>query len=101
MTKTVRIYRPSGNAMQSAPNLAKKWVLEHDISSARAPEPLMGWVSSSDTLNQIKLEFDTQDEAIAYATSKGWDYCVEQAQDKKIRPRNYMDNFKYSPIGEE
>jgi hypothetical protein len=57
----------------------------------------MGWVSSDDTLNQVRLKFDSAEDAISYAQGKGWEYSVQVAQERKVRPRNYMDNFKYIP----
>ncbi len=83
--------------MQSARGKTKHWVLEYEITSKRTPEPLMGWVSSEDTLNQVKLQFETKEDAISYAENKGWDYSVAISRDRKIRPRNYMDNFKHVP----
>ena len=52
--------------MQSGKARTKDWVLEHKQTSARKPDPLMGW-SSADTTNQVRLSFETKEEAIAYA----------------------------------
>jgi hypothetical protein len=57
----------------------------------------MGWTASEDTLNQVQLKFDSCDEAIAFAEKKGWSYTVAKAQKRKVRPRNYSDNFRYFP----
>ena len=62
---SVIIYKPSKTAMQSGKARTKGWVLEHKQSSARKPDPLMGWSSASETTNQIKLNFETKEEAIA------------------------------------
>ncbi len=94
MTK-VRIYRPSRTAMQSGRGKLKKWLIEYEPQSARIPESLMGWISSKDTLNQVKLSFDTIEEAIDYAEKRGWEYTLQEVQTKKIKPRTYLDNFKY------
>ncbi len=48
-----------------------KWVLEYEPESPRQIEPLMGWTSSSDMKSQVKLRFDSKEEAIAYATRNG------------------------------
>lgn len=96
----VRIYRPAKSAMQSGRAKAGAWVLEYELRTARRPEELMGWTSSGDTLNQVKLSFATQEEAVAYAVKKGWGYTVTPEAVRKLRPRNYVDNFKYIPSEE-
>lgn len=93
----VRIYRPSKSAMQSGRAKAQDWLLEYELKSARQPDGVMGWTSSKDTLNQVRLNFPTMEEAIAYAEKRGWGYTVQPAQERVIRPRNYVDNFKYVP----
>lgn len=93
----VRIYRPSKSAMQSGRAKAPAWVLEYELKTARQPESLMGWTSSGDTLNQVSLNFETAEDAVAYATKKGWNYTIQPAQERIVRPRNYVDNFKYVP----
>ena len=90
-----KIYRPSRSAMQSGKGKTKNWVLEYETLSARRPEALMGWTASEDTLNQVRLRFETLEAARAFADKKGFAYTVLNARDKKIRPRNYGDNFKY------
>lgn len=97
MCMKVQIYKPSPSAMQSALGKTRQWVLEYETTSKREPEPLMGWISSGDTLNQVKLTFDSREDAVAYAQNEGWDYCVAISRDRKVKPRNYMDNFKFVP----
>jgi len=93
----VRIYRPSKSTMQSGRAKAQNWVIEYELKTARQPENLMGWTSSGDTLNQVRLNFVSLDDAIAYATKEGWGYTVQPPQERIVRPRNYVDNFKYVP----
>ncbi|MCW2237053.1 ETC complex I subunit [Azospirillum canadense] len=90
----VRIYQPSKAATQSGRAKTHRWQLEYEIETPRRPEPLMGWISSGDTLNQVKIGFETQEEAIAFAQRKGWDYTVQDAPVRRVRPRNYADNFR-------
>lgn len=90
----VRIYRPSKTAMQSGRGKAKVWLIEPELESARVPEPLMGWTSSEDTLNQIRLRFESQDAAVQYAEKQGWSYTLDIPQERKPVPRNYADNFR-------
>ncbi|MEM6811976.1 MAG: ETC complex I subunit [Pseudomonadota bacterium] len=93
----VRIYKPAKNTMQSGLRKTKDWVLEYQSNSQKKPEPLMGWISSDDTLNQVQLKFPTKEAAIAHAEEEGWEYTVSTAQERKVKPRSYMDNFKYFP----
>ncbi|MFY9628463.1 MAG: ETC complex I subunit [Methylocystis sp.] len=98
---TARIFRPSVSATQSAPGAGKSWTLRYDSESARAIDPLMGWTSSSDMKAQIKLTFDTKEEAIAYAERNGIPYRVEEPKPSTAKRRiaSYSDNFKTSRIG--
>ena len=93
----VRIYRPSRTATQSGTAGTHNWVLEYEPETPRRPEPLMGWTSSGDTLNQIRLRFASKDDAIAYAKRKGLMYTVEKERERRILPRNYSDNFRPRP----
>ena len=92
-----RIFRPSKTAMQSARGNMQHWVLEYELMTPRKPDPLMGWVSSGDTLNQIRLKFPTCEEAVAYARRHGLDYTVSNDQTRRVTPRNYADNFRPRP----
>ncbi len=92
-----RIYRPAKTVMQSGRGNTKLWVLEFELATPRRPEPLMGWTSSGDTLNQVRLHFDSQEDAVAYAERKGLSYTVERAHERRVVPRNYADNFKPRP----
>jgi hypothetical protein len=90
----VTIMQPIQQPMQRGNLSGGHWLLECDPETRRYPEPLMGWTASGDTLNQVRLNFKTLDEAKAFAERKGWDYTVEQAHVRTVRPRTYIDNFK-------
>lgn len=98
---TARIYSPAASATQSAPGAGKSWVLRYDPESARSIEPLMGWTSSSDMKSQIRLTFDTKEEAVAYAERHGIPYRVEEPtlSVAKRRIASYSDNFKTTRFG--
>ena len=97
MSLHVKIYKPSRNAMQSGRAKTEQWLLEYETETPRVPDPLMGWSSSGDTLNQVRLKFDSMEKAMDYANKKGWVYTVLPPRERKITPRNYADNFKYFP----
>lgn len=92
---TARIYKPAKTAMQSGEARTKEWILTFDPTSRRSVEPLMGWISSADTQSQIKLEFDTKEEAIAYAVREGLAYTVVEPKPRKLIPKSYADNFRF------
>lgn len=94
-----RIYKPAKGASSSGLARTKGWVLEHEAETPREIEPLMGWTSSSDMRQQIKLNFDTQEEAIAYAEREGIAFSVEVPQQVKRRVMSYSDNFKFNRTG--
>jgi hypothetical protein len=92
-----RIYRRSKSAMQSGRGTVHDWVLEYEPATPRRPEPLMGWVASGDTLNQVQLNFPSKEEAIAFAERKSIAYSVLPEQERRVVPRNYADNFRPRP----
>ncbi|MBL8639550.1 MAG: ETC complex I subunit [Alphaproteobacteria bacterium] len=93
----VTIYRPSKSTMQSGRAKLEDWVLEYCLTSARTPESLMGWSSSADTRNQVKLKFPTLEKAVEYARTQNWSYTILPCQERIVTPKNYVDNFKYVP----
>jgi len=93
-----RIYRPSKTAMQSGRALTRRWLLEFEQGSQRRPDPLMGWTSAMDTLNQIRLRFETLDEAKAYAEKRGLDYQIIEPQERTAKPKSYAENFRYDRV---
>lgn len=94
-----RIYKPAKSAMQSGLGRSKEWLLEHEPESPRAVEPLMGWTSSADTRAQVRLAFDSKEEAIAYAERNGIAYVVLEPKPRKPIRKSYADNFKFGRIG--
>ncbi|MGC1778985.1 MAG: ETC complex I subunit [Xanthobacteraceae bacterium] len=96
---TARIYKPARTAMQSGTAKTKEWVLDYEPEQPRAIEPLMGWTSSGDMKQQVRLHFDTKDEAVAYCERNSIAYEVFESVLHK-RPRiSYSDNFAYSRRG--
>jgi ETC complex I subunit conserved region len=95
MVTTARIYVPAKSAMRSITQ-TKSWVLDFEQASPKAVEPLMGWTSSADVRQQVRLRFDTKAEAIAYCEQNGLPYRVfEPAQSKRVI-QAYADNFAYT-----
>lgn len=90
-----RIYQPAKTAMSSGTARTKGWVLDFIPATARTVDPLMGWTSSDDTQAQVRLRFDTREQAEDYARENGIDAVVQDPNKRKanIRPGGYGDNF--------
>lgn len=95
-----RIYKPARNAMQSGVAKTKHWVLEFEPEKPRGVEPLMGYTSSSDMTSQIRLSFDTKEEAIAYAERRAIPYTVSEPHEPARRKMAYSDNFSFRRQGQ-
>ena len=92
-----RIFRPAKTAMQSGAR-APKWVLVYEPATRRQAEALMGWISAEDTLNEVRLHFETLEEAVAFATKNSLDFTVIPPHDSTEKPKSYADNFRYDRI---
>lgn len=90
--KKAKIYKPTKTAMQSGSRNTKNWILEFDTQRTDT-SPLMGWVSSSDTMSEVKLEFSTKEQALSYAKKNNIDYYVVEPQKPKVIKKSYTDNF--------
>jgi hypothetical protein len=92
---SARIYSPAKTAMQSGTAKTGYWVLEFEPESPRKIDPLMGYTTSSDMRSQVRLTFDTREEAVAYAQNNGIAYRVEEPKEARRRQISYSDNFRY------
>ena len=92
-----KIYAQSKNTMQSGRAKVGTWVFELDAKIARNPDSLMGWVSADNTSGQVRLTFSSCEEAVAYADRQNIAYQIMAGGTRKVKPRNYSDNFKYIP----
>ena len=78
--------------MQSGTKKYDKWILEF-ITKDNDINPLMGWESSSDTLSEINLEFNTKDDAVNYAKKNSINFEVIEPKIRKVVKKSYSDNF--------
>jgi hypothetical protein len=88
-----KIYRPARNAMQSGTAKSQDWVLEFDSDVKRTVDPLMGWIGNADTNTQVRLTFETREEAIDYARRQGIPFQVTEPRAAKRIIKAYADNF--------
>ncbi|PLX39582.1 MAG: hypothetical protein C0606_03530 [Hyphomicrobiales bacterium] len=96
---TARIYRPSKNAMQSGQAKTHRWLLEYEPEAARTVDPLMGYTSSTDMRQQIKMSFESKEDAISYAKRNGIAYRVIEPKEKAEKRHSYSDNFRFDRVG--
>ncbi len=90
---TIKIYKPSKTAMQSGQGKTKQWLAEYISDVDIFKDTLMGWNSSLDTESQIKIFFETKEQAISWAKKNNYQFFVEDPKLKKIKPKSYASNF--------
>ena len=90
--KEERIYIPTKTAMQSGRGKMKKWVLEFDTKDPSI-NPLMGWETSTDTLEEVILKFSTREKAIEYAEKNSISYKLIEPKKREFVIKSYADNF--------
>ena len=90
--KKAKIFKPSKTAMQSGKRNTKNWLLEFDTKNTSI-DPLMGWESSKDTMSEVKIEFETKDQAINFAKKNNINYYIIESKNRKIIKKSYTDNF--------
>jgi hypothetical protein len=79
--ETRAILRQRGRSVVSSGRAgAGQWILEFEPHSRREPKPLMGWISGTDPLRQIRLTFPTREAALAYARRQGLHVSVVESQ---------------------
>jgi hypothetical protein len=89
-----RIYKPTKTTMQSGNANNQEWLLEFIHDGSKKIEPVMGWTSSKDTLQEVKIKFPDKKTAIEFADSNRYTYEIIEPQMKKFIKQSYADNFK-------
>lgn len=97
--RTVRIYKPAKPATQSGDWKSKKWRMDWDVlpKGHRWENELIGWQSSGDFMQGTNLSFKTKEDAVAFAEKQGYEYFVQEPNERKFVPKAYANNFLYSP----
>ena len=89
-----RIIEEQRKTTQSGKARAGRWTLEFERTEGQRPDPLTGWAGSGDTKTQVRLVFDTKEEALAFAQRKGLETHVVPAPPVKLKLQAYADNFR-------
>lgn len=95
-----RIYKPARNAMQSGVAKSKFWVLEYEPACPLSIDPLMGYTASTDMTSQVKLRFETKEEAVAFAEKHGIPFRVFEPHEASRKKIAYSDNFAFRRVGQ-
>ncbi|CAL9915292.1 NADH dehydrogenase (ubiquinone) Fe-S protein 4 [Candidatus Liberibacter solanacearum] len=94
-----RIYNKSKSSTQSGKKgRTGKWVLEFERHIAPYIEPLLGYTSSKDTLQQVKLFFLSLEEAEKYAKDHEIQYHVIPLHKESQKKLSYQNNFSYNRL---
>lgn len=91
---TARISQLDRRTTQSGKANAGQWLLEFERLEPLRPDPLTGWNGSGDTNTQVRINFKTCDEAIAFAKRNGLDYHLVRPTPVKLKLQSYADNFR-------
>jgi NADH dehydrogenase (ubiquinone) Fe-S protein 4 len=57
----------------------------------------MGWQSTGDSMQGTHLNFRTKEEAIQFAQKQGYEYFVQEPNERRIVPKAYANNFVHEP----
>ncbi|KAB8204651.1 ETC complex I subunit conserved region [Aspergillus parasiticus SU-1] len=97
--RTVRIYRPSKPATQSGTWHQHHWRMDWDVlqKGHRWENPLMGWQSSADNMQGTHLNFKSKEDAIMFAQKQGYEYFVQEPNERRFVPKAYANNFVHEP----
>ena len=95
MSLKAKIYQPTRTAMQSGKAKTKHWVLEYVQPKARFRDAVMGWNGATQTLSQVRLQFDCLEDAISYASRHDVEYYIAPVHKQKFIPKSYAANFSY------
>jgi hypothetical protein len=82
--------------MQAGRLSTKRWILEYEPQLAKPIDSLMGWTGSANTLEQVRLEFDTKELAVLFADRNAIEYAVIDPIEKKYKTKSYSKNFSNS-----
>ena len=87
-----KIYKPAKTAMQSGTRNTKNWILEFE-SMNKEINPLTGWISSKDTISEVRMKFSTKELAVAYAKKNNIKYKIVKNKKRSFIKKSYADNF--------
>ena len=93
------IFRPTKTATQSGDWHGHHWQKDWDPlgKGYRWENPLIGWQSSADFQQGERLSFKSKDDAIRFAEKQGYEYFVQEPNERRFVPKAYANNFVHIP----
>lgn len=91
-----RIFATIKSAAQSGRARQGRWVLEVSGTPGSIRDLETAWNSTSDTLRQIKLTFNSLPEARSFADQRQLRYSIETTKNATPRRRTYAENFRHA-----
>lgn len=82
---------------QNQSGMKKHWILDFSEENDQYIEPIMGWTGSFDSDSQIRMEFNSKEDALNFAEKSGYEVQILDILKKnnlrKIKPKTYAENF--------
>ena len=91
-----RIFSTLKSTAQSGRARQGHWTLEVNGTPGSIRDLETAWNSTSDTLRQIKLTFDSLEDARAFADRHQLRYVIETVKNASPRRRTYAENFRHA-----
>ena len=57
----------------------------------------MGWQSSADFMQGTHLNFKSKEDAVRFANKQGYEYFVQEPNERRIIPKAYAEQFVHNP----
>jgi len=93
-----RIFCRDPQPVQAGRSRLDHWVVEFEPVAAPDIDPLMGWTSSTDMMQQVRIPFVSLAEAETYCRRQRLDYVVQAPKRAARRRRSYAENFEGGPM---
>ena len=87
------IFKPTKSAMQSGLSNTKKWCLSNSEIDENYVSSKFCWIGSTNPEKQIKLFFDSLEDAENFATKNKYKYEIIQPKKRKVLKKSYSKNF--------
>lgn len=82
--------------MQSGTNNIHHWEMDFEPRQ-RWENQLMGWWSTGDPLSNLKVQFNSKEDAVSFCEKNGWNYYIQESHnEKKYKPKSYGVNFSWN-----
>ena len=88
------IYKQEKSSNQSGKAKSHKWILSFIHDGSRNIDPIMGWTSSADMMQEVILKFDSLEAAKRFAEKHEMIYELIEPKNRKLTIQSYAANFK-------